>query len=152
MPQTWPCCLTQIELSTLIHLVHLDLCDVASLHSHTPPALCSLVMAQQFHLQETYRATFPPSQNWPNLYQEERDATRQDYLMKNNKTNVLCNISTLGRVSMMIVLVYFLCHTPKLCLSFFEITFKDTKVSNSNAIKIHNTKQSIFLQPLICIF
>ena len=76
----------------------------------------------------------------------------KDYLMKNNKTNVLCNISTLGRVSMMIVLVYFLCHTPKLCLSIFEITFKDTKVSNSNAIKIHNTKQSIFLQPLICIF
>ena len=57
-------------------LVHSDLCDVASLHSHTSPALCSLAMAQQFHLQETYRATFPPSQNWPYLYEEERDATR----------------------------------------------------------------------------
>ena len=58
------------------YLVNLGLCNVALLHSHTSPALCSLAMAQQFHLQETYRATFPPSQNWPYLYKEERDATR----------------------------------------------------------------------------
>ena len=38
-------------------------------------------------------------------------------------------ISFGGRVSMMIVLVYFLCHTPKLCLTFFEIIFEDPKVS-----------------------
>ena len=34
----------------------------------------------------------------------------------------------LGRVSLMIVLVYFLCHTPKLCLTFFEIIFENPKV------------------------
>ena len=54
--------------------------------------------------------------------------------MRGHKTTkiiiyIIYNISTIGRVSMMIVLVYFLCHTPKLCLSFFEIIFKDTKVS-----------------------
>ena len=45
----------------------------------------------------------------------------------NNDTNTY--ISFVGRVSMMIVLVYFLCHTPKLCLTFFEIIFEDPKVS-----------------------
>ena len=53
----------------------IGLCDVASLHSHTPPALCSLVMAQLLHLQETHRAALPPPQNRPNLPQEEGDET-----------------------------------------------------------------------------
>ena len=57
------------------YLVNLGLCNVASLHSHTPPALCSL---QLLHLQETYTKTktLSPPQNWPNLYKEEGDATR----------------------------------------------------------------------------
>ena len=57
------------------YLVNLGLCNVASLHSHTPPALCSLVVAQLLHLQETYTTTLRPEQIWPNLPQEERDAT-----------------------------------------------------------------------------
>ena len=60
---------------TSIHLVHLGLRGVASLHSHTPPALCSIVVAQLLHLQETYKTILRPEQNWPNLPQEERDAT-----------------------------------------------------------------------------
>ena len=58
------------------YLVNLGLCGVASLHSHIPPALCSLVVAQLLHLQEAYQATFSPSQNWPNIYKEEGDTTR----------------------------------------------------------------------------
>ena len=34
-----------------------------------------------------------------------------------------------GRVSMMIVLVYLLCHSPKLILTFCEIMFKNPKAS-----------------------
>ena len=66
----------QLQAAKLNYLMYLGLRDVASLHSHTAPALCSLVMAQQFHLQEAHRATFPPSPNWPNLHQAERNATR----------------------------------------------------------------------------
>ena len=60
------------------YLVNLGLRGVASLHSHIPPALCSLVVAQLLHLQETYTKTktLSPPQNWPNLYKEEGDATR----------------------------------------------------------------------------
>ena len=61
----WRCC----------HPVHLGLRGVASLHSHTPSALCSLVMAQLLHLQETHRAALPPPQNRPNIPQEEGDET-----------------------------------------------------------------------------
>ena len=37
-----------------------------------------------------------------------------------------------GRVSMSIVLVYLLCHSPKLVLTFFEIMFKDAMVCISS--------------------
>ena len=38
------------------------------------------------------------------------------------------NEKSLGRVSLTIVMVYLMCHTPKLVLTFCEIMFKDTKV------------------------
>ena len=62
---------------TSIHLVHLGLRGVASLHSYTPPALCSIVVAQLLHLQETYTTTLcsPQKQNWRNILEEEGDAT-----------------------------------------------------------------------------
>ena len=60
---------------TSIHLVHLGLRGVASLHSHTPPALCSIVVAQLLHLQETYTTTLCSPQNWRNILEEEGDAT-----------------------------------------------------------------------------
>ena len=68
------CYLTPMEMP-YSHQVHLGLCGVASLHPHTPLALCSLVMAQLLHLQETHRAALPPPQNRPNLPQEEGDET-----------------------------------------------------------------------------
>ena len=51
------------------------------------------------------------------------------WLVRVASSNFHMYISTLGQVSMIIVLVYLLCHTPKLCLTFFEIIFKDSKVS-----------------------
>ena len=70
------CYLTSMEMSYLVtRYIYVGLRGVASLHSHTPPALCSLVMAQLLHLQETHRAALPPPQNRPNIPQEEGDET-----------------------------------------------------------------------------
>ena len=41
-----------------------------------------------------------------------------------------------GRVSMMIVLMYLLCHSPKLILTFCEIMFKNPKASLK--LQLHN--------------
>ena len=49
-------------------------------------------------------------------------------LSNNNKSLHFC---PLGRVSLMIVLVYLLCHSPKLILTFCEIMFKNPKASQT---------------------
>ena len=123
------------------------ICDVASLHPHSDCSLRSLVLAQQLHLQQTGGAGSHSAENWTKVSQKKGNEIRLAYfvflflfslhLAINYITTrfiiiKLCQLKYKyppGRVSMIIVLVYLLCHSPKLILTFCEIMFKDPKVS-----------------------
>ena len=122
------------------------ICNVASLHPHSDCSLRSVVLAQQLHLQQTGGTGSHSAENWTKVSQEKRNEIRLAYfaflvlfslhLDINYITRfiiiILCQLKPKyppGRVSMMIVLVYLLCHSPKLILTFCEIMFKDPKVS-----------------------
>ena len=119
---------------------------MASLHPHSDCSLRSVVLAQQLHLQQTGGAGSHSAENWTKVSQEKRNEIRLAYFVFlvlfslhldiNYITRfiiiILCQLKPKyppGRVSMMIVLVYLLCHSPKLILTFCEIMFKDPKVS-----------------------
>ena len=118
------------------NLICVGVCDVASLYPYSHRTLCSSVLAQQFHLQEAGGAGPHTPEDGPEIPPAPRDETRRginyffNFQCKCLPTfSVMKTVHFPGRVSMMIVLMYLLCHSPKLILTFCEIMFKNPKAS-----------------------